>query len=371
MASPLKILHTCETAMGGVGVYQKYLAEMSAQVVTQVFLMPQEHAAIMEGDTRVHGYALGKRGLGGVFRQIRALRMAIKREAPDVIVFHSTFSLFALALTRLRRGRAKRPRIIYIAHGWAGEQYSGMKRRLVRAAEGTLCGLADLVVNVSHNDLHTAMRYGYRGSHAVIENAVPDANAGARDDYFATEPGALHLLFVGRFDQQKGLDILLDAMAHAQQQRPNLKLHVIGGAVRDGSSLSLPETVDLIGWVPRDEVDGWCRSADAVVLASRWEGLPLVIPEALRNGTPVVVSQRSGMEKLFDEGKEGFSYPLTVEALAERLVTLDKAQLRGMRPACRALYERRYSMPRLHAEILCAYRNEIEIAWKHGDSVSG
>jgi glycosyltransferase involved in cell wall biosynthesis len=357
--------------MGGVGVYQKYLAGMSAQDVTQIFLMPQEHAGIMEGDPRVQGYALGKRGLGGVFRQIRALGTAITREGPDVVMFHSTFSLLALALTRLRRGRAKRPRLIYIAHGWAGEQYSGAKQRLVRTVEGTLCGFADLVINVSHNDLETARRHGYRGRHAVIENAVPDAVAGARDDCFAAEPEALHLLFVGRFDRQKGLDILLEALARAQERRPELKLHVIGGAVRDGSGSALPEGIDLIGWVPRDEVDGWYASADAVVLASRWEGLPLVIPEALRNGTPVVVSQRSGMEHLFDEGQEGFSYPLTVEALADRLVTLDKARLRAMRPACRALYERRYSMPRLHAEILRAYRGEIEVVWKHGDRVPG
>lgn len=371
MTSIFKILHTCETAMGGVGVYQKYLAGMSAQEVTQVFLMPQEHAGIMEGDARVQGYTLGKRGFGGVFRQIRALGAANKREKPDVVVFHSTFSLLALALSRLRRGRAKRPRLIYIAHGWAGDQYSGAKQRLVRAVEGTLCGFADLVINVSHNDLETARRYGFRGRHAVIENAVPDAVGGAPDDHFAAEPEALHLLFVGRFDRQKGLDILLEAMARAQEQRPDLKLHVIGGAVRDGSGSALPATVDLIGWVLRDEVDGWYRSADAVVLASRWEGLPLVIPEALRNGTPVVVSRRSGMERLFDEGQEGFSYPLRVDALAERLVTLDKAQLRAMRPACRALYERRFSIPRLYAEILRAYRGEIEVVWKHGDREPG
>lgn len=358
MTSPLKILHTCETAMGGAGVYQKYLAGMSALDVKQFFLMPQEHAGIMEGDPRVLGYQLGKRGLGGVFRQIRALGKAIKRDTPDVVMFHSTFSLMALALTRLRRGRTKCPRLIYIAHGWAGEQYSGMKARVVQAVEGTLCGCADLVVNVSRNDLETAQRNGYRGRHVVIENAVPDVVTGTRNDCFAAQPEALHLLFVGRFDRQKGLDILLEALVRAQERRPELKLHVIGGAVRDGSGTVLPAEIDLIGWVPRDEIDQWYRSADALVVSSRWEGLPLVIPEALRNGTPVVVSQRSGMEQLLDEGQEGFSYPLAVEALAERLATLDRDQLRAMRPACRALYERRYSMPRLHAEILRAYRGE-------------
>lgn len=361
MTSPLKILHTCETALAGIGVYQKYLAQMSARDVTQIFLMPQEHAEIMAGDPRLRCYRLGKRGPGGVFRQIIALRKVVRREVPNVVVFHSTFSLLALALMRLRRGRMKRPRLIYIAHGWAGDRYSGTKERLVSLAEGKLCGFADLIINISRNDLQTAQRKGFRGSHIVIENAVPDAVSGARDDHFTAQPEALHLLYVGRFDRQKGIDILMDALSQAQKRRSDLKLHFIGKAVRDSGGVSFPAEIDLIGWVPQDELDQWYRSADALVVSSRWEGLPLVIPEALRNGTPLVVSQRSGMEHLFTEGVEGFSYPLTVEALAERLASLDKAQLRSMRPACRMLYERRYAISRLHTEFLHACRGKLEV----------
>jgi len=360
MTATLKILHTCETAMGGVGVYQKYLAGMNPDEVTQIILMPAEHAAIMDGDPRVLTYSLGRRGLGGVLSQIRALDRALEQEDPDVVVFHSSFSLLPLAATWLRRRRKNRPRLLYIAHCWAGAQYSGLKEHIVRRIEGGLSGCADLVVNISRNDLLTAQHHGYRGRHVMIETAVPDVTGAVRRDCFAPESETLNLLFVGRFDRQKGLDILLEALARAQRRRPDLRLHVIGSTVRAGRPAIFPPEVDIIGWVPPDEIDQWYRSADVLVVASRWEGLPLVIPEALRNGTPVVVSQRSGMEQLFDEGKEGFSYPLTIEALAERLATLDRAELRAMRPACRALYEKRYSMPRLHAEILRAYRDEIE-----------
>jgi glycosyltransferase involved in cell wall biosynthesis len=262
----------------------------------------------------------------------------------------------------LRRGRAKRPRLIYIAHGWAGDQYSGAKARLVRAVEGTLCGFADLVINVSHNDLETARRHGYRGRHTVIENAVPDAVAGARDDCFAAEPEALHLLFVGRFDRQKGLDILLEALASAQKLRPELKLHLIGGAVRSGNTPAFPPGVDHVGWVPSDEVDQWYRSADALVVPSRWEGFGLVVAEAFRNGTPALVSDRGALPDLVEEGVTGHVFTLEGGDLRNRLLKLDKSSLRAMRPACRAIYERRYSMPRLYAEILRAYRGETGAA---------
>lgn len=61
--------------IGGLEVYQKYFAGMSAQEVTQLFLMPQEHPGITEGDPRVQGYQLGKRGLDDVFQQIKASRL--------------------------------------------------------------------------------------------------------------------------------------------------------------------------------------------------------------------------------------------------------------------------------------------------------
>lgn len=356
MVASLKILHTCETT-GGVGIYLRALSQMSPQDVSQIFHMPTEHTADLEGDPRLERYPRTKRGIVTLANQIRSLRRLIGREKPDVVVFHSTFSLLALVLTRLRRSRAKRPRLIYIAHGWAGDQYSGVRQRLVRTIEGCLCGFADLVINISQHDLETARRYDYRGHHVVIENAVPDAMAGARDDCFAAEPETLHLLFVGRFDRQKGLDILLKALTSAQESRPDLKLHVIGGAMRAGSAPVFPLEVDHLGWVPYEELDQWYRSADAIVVPSRWEGFGLVVAEALRNGTPALVSDRGALPDLIEEGATGHVFTLEGDDLRNSLLKLDKSNLLAMRSACRGLYERRYSMPRLHAEILRAYRS--------------
>lgn len=363
MPKILKILHICETAMGGVGVYQKYLAEMPASDVEQTFLMPDTDARIMEGDPRVVTFPKRSRGVVTILRQIVQMLRQIRRDRPDVVVFHSTFSLFALLALRVACSFQARPKLIYIAHGWAADQYgSSRKAGLVRAVEGRLCALADLVVNVSRNDFETARRHGYRGHHLVIENAVPECRTDAVADRFTAAPDRLHLLFVGRFDRQKGLDILIESFARVRDQRPDIALHLIGDAVRGGRRPELPGDVDLIGWVPRDEIDHWYRSADALIVPSRWEGLPLVIPEALRNGTPVLVSRRSGMEHLFEEGVEGLGFDLEVAQLAERLRTLDRATLRAIRPACRALYLRRYSMGRLHAEMLNLYRGGVSVA---------
>lgn len=197
MSQPLKVIHTCETAMGGVGVYQKYLAGMSTEDVNQIFLMPEPHVGIMEGDLRVLTFPMRKRGFGAVLRHILHLVRLIRRERPNVVVFHSTFSLFALLAVRLVGPKRDRPRMLYIAHGWAADQYVGAKAWLVRTVEGNLCGLSDLVVNVSLNDLETARRNGYQSQQSLIENAVSDRRTEGPCESFAHEPEKLYLLFVG------------------------------------------------------------------------------------------------------------------------------------------------------------------------------
>lgn len=349
----IKVLHFCETAMGGVGTYQKGLAEMDASAFDQVFLMPAKHAAIMGDESRVITYPLKKRGAMAIFAQIRAFRNLARTQRPDVAFFHSSFSLPVLLAMRVLGGL---PRTIYCAHGWAALQYGeSFRARVVRAIEGRLCGLADVVVNVSIHDLEVATTGNYGGRQILIENAVPPPAADVRSDLFAGEPDKLHLLFVGRFDRQKGLDILFAALRRIREKRPDIVLHVIGAAVREADQPEVPDGVDMVGWVDRRDIDSWYASADALVVPSRWEGLPLVIPEALRNGTPVITSRRCGMEQLFEEGKSGIAFEANDEALAKTLMSLNKHSLREMRANCSALYGARYSMDRLFREVAEVY----------------
>lgn len=113
----------------------------------------------------------------------------------------------------------------------------------------------------------------------------------------------------------------------------------------------MPSYVNNIGWVDHADLDDWFSFADAVIVPSRWEGLPLVIPEALRNGTPVFCAETSGMEALITRGETGDHFPLSVEAIAATLAGLAANQLAAMRPACRRLYEARYALDHWEAEM--------------------
>ena len=347
----MRLLNVCETAKGGVGTYLNNLAGLSTPGMELHFVVPAQHTVTLDSRLNLITYDYPKRGPRALRNMLTAFETARRALDPEVCFFHSTLSLAALAAMRLRRDR--RP-AFYCAHGWAVGQYdetapAGLATRLV---EGRLCGLADRVVNVSAGERDMALRLGYRGRHDVIENAVPGPIPDARADLFGDEPDAVHILFVGRMDPQKGLDLLLDAFAAARAKRSDLRLHVVGEAVRkNGAPVAMPPGARMVGWVDKARIDDWYRSADALIVPSRWEGLPLVIPEALRNGTPVLCSDRSGMGTLIDPGRTGQVFALDVPAITGCLTGLDRSALRTMRRHCRTAYEDRFSIQRLLGEM--------------------
>lgn len=351
MVTKMRLLNVCETAKGGVGSYLNYLSGMSSPSLEMQFVVPAQHTVTLDDDLDLHRYDYPKRGATSVRNMITTFLKAKRAFQPDVCFFHSTLSLAALAAMRFRFDKTP---AIYCAHSWAAGQYPdhSAKARVAKLIEGNFCGLADRIVNVSKGDLILAQQNGYRGQQVVIENAVPEPISDARSDLFGANPNETHLLFVGRMDPQKGLDLLLTAFADARRTRPDLYLHVVGEAVRhDGSSFDVPEGVTLEGWVDKSRIDDWYRSADALIVPSRWEGLPLVIPEALRNGTPVFCSDKSGMAALVTPGKTGDAFALNQNAIAACLRALNKPDLTQMRTACRASYEVRFSSTRLYQEM--------------------
>ncbi|WP_081806470.1 glycosyltransferase family 4 protein [Actibacterium atlanticum] len=353
---PIQVLHVSETAIGGVATYLRALSGLVADDLQQSYLLPENHVDGLTELSKVETYPAKKRGLSNLVQFGRALVRRCRTSPPQIVFFHSTFALFGLVLLRITN---RKIRTVYCSHGWAISRYrvDSLKGRIVRIIEGKLCGLADVVVNVSTGDEALARQLGYSGHHITIENAVEEPAESARDDLFADEPEAIHLLFVGRFDRQKGLDILLAAFADAHKVRPDLRLHIVGATVRDdGAPIELPEGASLSGWVERNAIDDWYRSADALVVPSRWEGFGLVVPESLRNGTPAVVSNIGALPTLIAHGETGYIFELDQTELSKTLTALDRESLAEMKQACEQAYLERFNISRFWDEISSLFR---------------
>jgi glycosyltransferase involved in cell wall biosynthesis len=138
------------------------------------------------------------------------------------------------------------------------------------------------------------------------------------------------LLFVGRLEAVKGVDILLRAFARIHHAHPEARLSIIGDGERRSDLEQLADdlgtagSVRFHGWTAEAEVRAALAASTALVIPSVWpENLPTVALEAIGVGRPIVASRVGGMPELIDEGRTGFlTRPYDVGELASALDAL-------------------------------------------------
>jgi D-inositol-3-phosphate glycosyltransferase len=128
-------------------------------------------------------------------------------------------------------------------------------------------------------------------------------------------PGPV-LLFAGRIQPLKGLDVAIGALAALRVG--DARLVVVGGPSGAGGEAELVRCAELarrlgvagrIHWVdpqPHHLLSSWYRAADAVLVPSRSESFGLVALEAAACGVPVVAAAVGGLRTLVDHGETGF-----------------------------------------------------------------
>lgn len=116
--------------------------------------------------------------------------------------------------------------------------------------------------------------------------------------------GGPHLVAVGRLAEQKGLPVLIEAMALALPALPELRLTLVGdGPLRRALEaqvhrLGLSGIVSFAGWQDEAGVRAALAGAQALVLPSFAEGLPVVAMEAMAAGRPVIGTLIAGLPEL-------------------------------------------------------------------------
>lgn len=153
----------------------------------------------------------------------------------------------------------------------------------------------------------------------VIKNAIPvDENL---DDL----PKKYDVLFVGRFEDAKGVDVLIKAISILKEKyHENIKVAILGdGSKKDYltnlvSMLSIEDRIEFLGI--RKDVKYFMQSSKIFVLPSRWEGLPMVILEAMANKIPIITTPVGGIKEVIQNGINGILVkPEDPEELASKI----------------------------------------------------
>ncbi|WP_330175562.1 glycosyltransferase [Streptomyces sp. NBC_01498] len=133
---------------------------------------------------------------------------------------------------------------------------------------------------------------------------------------------------IGRLDDQKGIDLLLETWSLVAGERPEWRLRIYG-AGQDGpalkkqcTSLGLDGSVEWMGRT--DDVPGALADSSVFVQSSRGEGFPLALMEAMASGVPCAAFDCApGVREIVRDGEDGLlAPPGDTDALADRLLRL-------------------------------------------------
>jgi glycosyltransferase involved in cell wall biosynthesis len=186
--------------------------------------------------------------------------------------------------------------------------------RALRAADGVTAPSLDVLER-------TRAYYGLALEHAeVIPNPVPDAPTWSH--WNPTECKPYEILFIGRFDLNKGGDIVIDAFRRVIERIPQVRLRFVGldrGIPRgDGQTWTIREYTEAripgalqsgqVEWLdhqPHEALAGFRRQAAVTVVCSRYETFGLTATEAMSQGCPIVVAAAGALCEIVQDGVNG------------------------------------------------------------------
>ncbi len=198
-----------------------------------------------------------------------------------------------------------------------------------------------------------------------LENFAPSAAARAA---VRAELGIAADAFVvgtvGRVDEFKNQTLLLAAMAPLLG--PQVYVVFVGDgptrAALDAAVAALPDPGRALVLGRRMDVARLLPAFDAFCLSSKSEGLPLVVPEAMAAGLPVVSTAVGGIPAVVDDGETGFLTAVDEVELRDRLRRLidDPTRARTMGARAREVALERYSAERMTDDYMVLYERAVK-----------
>lgn len=307
-------------------------------------------ARLRNASIPVHSLGMA-RGRGDP-RAVARLSRLVRAQRPDVVHSHM---VHANLLSRATRLVATMPLLVCSAHSIDEE---GRWREVAYRLTDPLC---DVTTNVSlaATDRYRRHRLAPADKLECVPNGIdvalfaPDAarRAATRQALGVSDSTALWAA-VGRLDPPKDPITLVRAFAQHVAREPGARLLMAGGGALEAATRAEVAAAGMAGCIDvlggRDDIPALLGAADAFVLSSRWEGLPVSVLEAGAAELPVVATAVPGTRELVQDGVTGIlAEPGDVASLADamaRVAALSVPARRAMGQAAARQAREGYSL---------------------------
>lgn len=247
------------------------------------------------------------------FRAIGKIRKILKAHRFDAVILNTSLAAFLVRAAMI--GMRHRPFVHNIVHGYLfDEPISSKKDRVLRLCERIMKNKTDRISVMNAADLEIAKRNRFcredvaflYGMGVNMDSTLPTPDAELRAQF--AKDGEFLCTFVGELSGRKNQTFLIDAVKSLRDGGIPVKLMLLGeGAEREAleeqiRAKELSEHVFLLG--NREPVTPYLAVTDLYVSASKIEGLPFNIMEAMAVGLPIVASDAKGQTDLLADKPE-------------------------------------------------------------------
>ena len=358
-------------SFGGAEVFCIQLSnELAMDPGNEVFLISMyDHGEGMLPLSRIHEnvqfISLGKKS-GPDISIPGKLYKALEKIQPDVVHTHMHTLYYSLFAYKKLKKKIKR---IHTLHNLAQKESWWIVRQLY---QNYFRKKYIIPVSISEEVLITAKKiYGNGASELIHNGSIPITKSpmfeNAREKIISLKnsPETKVFINVARITKQKNQKLLLESMAQLHTENENVIAVVLGDclpvdqAIYDQLLSIKPPNVHFLGKV--DNIGDYLFQADAFVLSSIYEGLPISLLESLSIGLVPVCTAVGGVKDVVKEHIGFLSGEVSTVSFTDTLkkfISASQIEIDKKREACKALFQNEYSMEQCAEKYIKLYFNQ-------------
>jgi len=232
----------------------------------------------------------------------------LKASRPDVVHLHNpTPAIYAAPAARM----ASVPSIISTRHSLVAPPHQAVAEFKYRVA-AHFCDWVVGICDATVNNLK-AIRSAPERKIVRVYNGTTPVTRVAKEDW--PKKSGFTLVYVGRMEPVKNHALLLQAFRTALSSMPELRLWMVGYGSERGAmerlAAELGVAAEVTFWGQQLDVAPFFSAADAFIMSSRSEGLPVSLLQAFSLGLPSIVTDVGGMAEVVRLAQAGFTVSAT------------------------------------------------------------